>query len=179
MKEKNIELLALSESHWTGDGITRICSTTILHSGSPSNHVHGVAIALSLRACSSREAAGSVFHPSFERIIRIHLNAHLSYASVIIIYAPTNPVSTNTEASMQSDNFYDLLQDTMFSVPPRDMVIILGDFNACIGYDFVSPSSMIGPHGLGECNENGMRLLNFCVSNQLLITNTWFQILQW
>ena len=100
MKEKNIELLALSESHWTGCGITRICSTIILHSGSPSNYVCGVAIALSPHTCSSWEAAGSVFHPISERIIHIHLKTHLSYTSVITIYAPTNSVSTNAEASV-------------------------------------------------------------------------------
>ena len=55
------------------------------------------------------------------------------------------------------------------------MVIILGDFNAHVGSDFVLHGSVIGPHGLGECNENGTRLLDLCVSNQFLITNTWFQ----
>ena len=77
------------------------------------------------------------------------------------IYAPTNPVSTSAEASVQSDKFYNLLQDTLSSVPSRDMVIILGDFDASIGYDFVLHSSVISPHGLGECNENGMRPLDF------------------
>ena len=129
MKEKNIKLLALSESCWAGCGITRICSTTILHSGLPSNHVCGIAIALSPCACLSWEAAGSVFHPISKRIISAGLKIHLSYASVITIYAPTNPVSTNAEASVQSDNFYDLLQDTLSSVPPKDIFIILGNFN--------------------------------------------------
>lgn len=40
---------------------------------------------------------------------------------------------------------------------------------------FSSWNSVIGPHGIGECNENGERLLDFCASNQLIITNTWFQ----
>ena len=55
------------------------------------------------------------------------------------------------------------------------MVIILGDFNTHAGSDFVSHSSVIGPHGLSECNEKGTSLLDFCVRNQLLITNTLFQ----
>ena len=168
MKEKNIELLAHYESHWIGCGNNKIS-----HSGSPSNHVCNVAIALSPRACSSWDAAGIIFHPISERII-ICLKTHLSlsYASVFAIHAPTNPVSTNVEASVQSDNFYDLLQDTLSSVPPRDMVIILGDFNAHVGSNFVLHSSVIGRHGLGEYNKNGTTLLDFCVSNQLLITNT-------
>ena len=33
----------------------------------------------------------------------------------------------------------------------------------------------MGPHGIGEYNENGERLLDFCAGNQLIISNTWFQ----
>ena len=33
----------------------------------------------------------------------------------------------------------------------------------------------MGPHGIGECNENGERLLDFCAGNQLLVSNTWYQ----
>ena len=60
MKEKNIEVLAVSESRWTGHGVTKIGSHTILHSGTTSTHVHDVAIILSPRAAASWEAAGSV-----------------------------------------------------------------------------------------------------------------------
>ena len=81
----------------------------------------------------------------------------------------------NAEASVQFDPFYYVLQYILSSVPHRDIVIILGDFNARVGSNFVSRSSVIGPQGLGECNEDRMRLLDLCVSNKLLITNTWFQ----
>ena len=65
MKKKKIELLALSETRWSGHGIVNIRSTTILYSG-PFNGVHGVAIALSPSAHYSWEAAGSEFHPVSE-----------------------------------------------------------------------------------------------------------------
>ena len=125
--------MALSECLWTKCDIARIRSTTILHSGSPSNHICGVAIALSSCAWSSWETAGSIFYPISEQIIRIRLQIHLSFASAIVIYASTNCASANTEASVPPDKFYYVLQDTMSSVSPRDMVIILGDFNACVG----------------------------------------------
>ena len=35
-----------------------------------------------------------------------------------------------------------------------------------MGSDYSSWSSVIGPHGIGECNENGERLLDFCDRNQ-------------
>ena len=64
MKEKRIGLLALSESCWPRQGVSRIHSTTILHCGTPSAHIHGDAIALSPQARLSWEAASSVFIPT-------------------------------------------------------------------------------------------------------------------
>ena len=36
-------------------------------------------------------------------------------------------------------------------------------------------SSVIGPHGPSDCNENGEHLLDLCACNSLIVTNTWFQ----
>ena len=44
MQERNIEVLAVYEYRWTGQGVTKIGSYTILHSGTPSRQVHGVAL---------------------------------------------------------------------------------------------------------------------------------------
>ena len=175
MKEKNIDLLALSESRWPGSGSCSVSSYNILYSGTPSTHVHGVAIILSPRAKLSWEAAGSVFHPISERILYIRLKSHLSFVSVIAVYAPTNPVSSTADSSTPSDNFYHLLQSTLSLVPKNDLLVILGDLNARVGANTTSWHSVIGPHTLGECNESGVKLLDFCANNQLLITNTWFQ----
>ena len=71
MKKKRIELLALSETRWSGHGIVNIRSTTILYSG-PSNGVHGVAIALSPSARCSWEAAGSCYTHT-----HTHTHAHV------------------------------------------------------------------------------------------------------
>lgn len=40
----------------------------------------------------------------------------------------------------------------------------------CVGSDFQSWWSVIDPHGMGDCNGNGERLLDFCLNNQLLVT---------
>ena len=61
--------LTLSESRWPGSDICNVPSRTIVHSGTPSSHVHGVVIILSPHAKSSWDAAGSIFHPISERMI--------------------------------------------------------------------------------------------------------------
>ena len=109
MTDKSIDLLALSESRWQGHGVTQIQSCTLLHSGSDSSHTGGVAIALSPHARPSWEAAGSVFKPVNDRIMHIRLKSHLRYTTVIAVYAPTNPVSSTSEANRPSDDLYNEL----------------------------------------------------------------------
>ena len=118
------------------------------------------------------DAAGNVFHPVSEHILKICLKCHLWYMTVLSVYAPTNPSNFSSGAVQPSDDFYDLLQRTISSVHPSDMLVILGDFNACVGSDYSSWYSILGPHGIGKCNENEERLLDFCASNQLLVSNT-------
>ena len=71
MKAKNMDLLALSESHWLGNGVSSIRNSTVLHSGTPSSHMHGVAIILSPRVKVTWEAAGCEFQPVSERILKL------------------------------------------------------------------------------------------------------------
>lgn len=87
MKTKNMDLLALSQSRWPGNGVSAICRTTILHSGTVFLHIHGMAALLSPWARAVWEAAGSVFQPVFEQIVKIYLKRHLSFVSVLSCHA--------------------------------------------------------------------------------------------
>ena len=86
MLDWNIEVLAVSESCWTGNGVIKIESHTILYSGISLTHVHGEAIILSPNAAASWEPAGSgVFLPISECFIRIRVGTHLGYATITAI----------------------------------------------------------------------------------------------
>ena len=91
---------------------------------------------------------------------------------IISVYAPTNPTDSTSESAQPSEAFYKQLQSTWSSVPPSDLLVIMGDFTARMESDYSNWRSVLGPHGIGECNANGKRLLDFCTSNQLLVTNT-------
>ena len=62
----------------------------------------------------------------------------------------------------------------MQEIPSQDITIIIGDFNAKVGRDWKAWREVIGKHGYGEENEQGERLLNFCLNNDLEIVNTVF-----
>ena len=79
------------------------------------------------------------------------------------------------DARAPSDAFYDSLHPTLSSAPSCDMTIVLGDFSARIGSRCSHWSSVIGPYGPSELNENGEQLLDFCAGHDLIVSNTWFQ----
>ena len=75
---------------------------------------------------------------------------------VVSVYAPTYPSNATSEAVSASEAFYNQLQDTVSSVPPSDLRVILGDFNTCVGSDHSSWNSVISSRGIRECNKNGV-----------------------
>ena len=88
--------------------------------------------------------------------------------TTIQAYAPT----TTAEESV-IEEFYRKLQETVESTPSGDILIVMGDFKAKVGKSLKSRS--VGTHGLGIRNEAGERLVEFCDSNDLRITNTCFK----
>lgn len=102
----------------------------------------------------------------------IRSKGHLAYMTVPSIYTPTNPSNTTSNASYIFEAFYHQLQNSITCVPPFDMLIVVGDFNAHAGSDNTSWNSVMGAHNIGECNVNVEQLLDFCASNQLLVSDT-------
>ena len=69
------------------------------------------------------------------------------------------------------------LQDTLDTASKRDAVFVIGDFNAKIGagHCHEEEKAVIGKFGLGERNKRGDNLVDFCISNDLVVGNTLFQ----
>ncbi|XP_047002916.1 uncharacterized protein LOC124620289 [Schistocerca americana] len=70
--------------------------------------------------------------------------------------------------------FYEELTQAIGTSKSRDIIIIMGDFNAKIGEG--SEGDLIGPFGLGTRNERGDLLSQFCQENNLSITNTFLKL---
>jgi len=78
-----------------------------------------------------------------------------------------------THLDETKDKFYEDLNTVITAVPHADKLIILGDCNARVGCDSVSWEGVIGKHGVGNCNSNGL-LLQTCAEYGFLTTNTVF-----
>ena len=67
--------------------------------------------------------------------------------------------------------FYEDLQDLLKLTPKKDVLFIIGDWNAKLGGQEIVTRKF----GLGVQNEAGQRLTEFRQENTLLIANTLFQ----
>ena len=68
---------------------------------------------------------------------------------------------------------YEDLQDLLELTPKKDVLYIIGDWNAKVGSQETPGAT--GKFGLGIRNEAGQRLIEFCQENALVIANTLFQ----
>ena len=89
--------------------------------------------------------------------------------TVIQVYAPTS----NTEEA-EAERFYEDLQDLLELTPKKDVLFIIGDWNAKVGSQ--ETPRVIGKFGLGVWNEGGQRLIEFCQEKALVMANTLFQL---
>ena len=88
--------------------------------------------------------------------------------TVIQVYAP----NSNTEEA-EVEWFYEDLQDLLELTPKKDVLFIIGHWNAKVGSQ--ETPGVTGKFGLGIQNEAGQRLKEFCQENALVIANTLFQ----
>ena len=98
----------------------------------------------------------------------LHLQGKPFNITVIQVYAPTS----NAEQT-EVEQFYEDLQDPLELTPKRDVLFIIGDWNAKIGSQ--ETPGVTGKFGLGIRNEVGQRLIEFCQQKALVIANTLIQ----
>ena len=103
-----------------------------------------------------------------DRMISVHFQGKPFNITVIQVYAP----NTNAEEA-EAERFYEDLQDLLELTPKKDVLFIIGDWNAKVGSQEIP--GVTGKFGLREQNEAGQRLTKFCQENILVIANTFFQ----
>ena len=103
-----------------------------------------------------------------DRMISVHFQGKPFNITVILVYAPT---SNTDEAEVEW--FYEDLQDLLELTPKKDVLFIIGAWNAKVGSQ--ETPGVTGKFGLEMHNEAGQRLIEFCQEKALVIANTLFQ----
>ena len=101
-------------------------------------------------------------------MISAHFQGKPFNITVIQAYAPT---SNAKEAEVEW--FDEDLQDLLELTPKKDVLFIIGDWNAKVGSQ--ETPGVTGKFSLGVQNEARQKLIEFCQENALVIANTFFQ----
>ena len=152
MARVNVDTLGISKLKWTGMGEFNLDDHYIYYCGQGSLRRNGVAIIVNKRV-------------QYLDAFSVYFQGKPFNIMVIQIYAQI----TNAEVQW----FYEDLQDLSKLTPKKDVLFIIGDWNAKVGSQ--ETPAVIGKFGLGVQNESGQRLIEFCQENTQAIANILFQ----
>ena len=163
MARLNIDVLGISELKWTGMGEFNSDDHCSYYYGQESLRRNEVALIV------SKTVQNTVLGCSLknDRMISVCFQGKPFNITVIQIYAP----ASNAEEA-EVEQFYEDLQDLLELTPKKDVLFIIGDWNAKVGSQ--ETPGVTGKFGLGIKNEAGQRLIELCQENALVIANTLF-----
>ena len=102
------------------------------------------------------------------RMISVRFQGKPFGITIIQVYAPaSNAEEAEVDGSMED------LQDLLELTPPKDVLFIIGDWNAKGGSQ--ETPGVMGKFGFGVQNEAGQRLIALCQEDALVIAKTLFQ----
>ena len=164
MKAHSLDALGLAEVRWTESGKVSKKDVVFYYSGGD-KHQHGVGIMLKKKY----EGAVNGFWPVSDRVVMIRIDGKPFDIVIIQVYAPTSAGHSDEEV----EEYYQDIKKAIDQIKKTDILIVMGDKNAKIGKGKVD--DVVGEYGLGERNERGDRLIQFCQENNLIVANTFYQ----
>ena len=151
MTRVNVDLLRISELKWTGMGEFNSDDHYIYYCRQESLRRNGVVIMVNKRV----QNAVLGCNLKNDRMISVHFQGKPFNITVIQAYAPT---SNAEEAEVEW--FYEDLQDLSELTPKKDVLFIIGAWNAKVGSQ--ETPGVTGKFGLEIQNEAGKKLIEFC-----------------
>ena len=165
-KRMGIDIMGLGEVRWLQSGKIVCNDHTLIYSGHKKDHKHGVGLLFS--KVVSKSVLGYCALSDGILLVRIHGKPF--NLSIIQVYAPTSASSEE-----EIEDFYSDLEDAHKKCGNQDIVIVMGDLNAKVGGEQDPLQEIVGKHGLGERNDRGDLWVDWCVTHEQVIMNTWFQ----
>ena len=124
MSNTNVDILGISELKWTGMGEFNSDDHYIYYCGQESLRRNGVVIMINKRV----QNAVLRCNLKNDRMISVHFQGKAFYITVIQVYAPTS----NAEEA-EVERCYENLQDLLELTPQKDVLFIIGNWNAKVG----------------------------------------------
>lgn len=163
-----LEVLAITETKKKGQGMIKTEKGHVLiFSGVPKHKRAAMGVACLIHA----KAAEQVYNWKgwTERILSVELrNKNKDIKTVIIVYGPNED-----DTAENKNKFWEDL--TTITEGAKGKIFILGDFNSRVGKKDITYNTILGKHGENIRNNNGVRMLDFCILHNLIVSNTFFE----
>ena len=144
MDRINLDIHRISKLKWTGSGEFRYGDHTVFYSGHQQYRKNGAAFIVNKKI--SKSVLG--YNMVNDRIITSRLQGYPFNTSIIQIYAPTTDADEN-----EIEQFYNELQEVLDNISKKDLLLLIGDWNAKAGN--IEEKGVTGRFGLGEKNVTG------------------------
>ena len=169
MTAYNLSIVGLCETRWIESGCIQLSTEqTVIYSGheeANASQTEGVWFLLTPQAAKS--LIGWI--PVSSRIVRAKFLTKVGKATTIQCYAPTN----EADDEVKSD-FYARLQGVIDGVTRKDLMLLIGDFNAKVWSNNAGSETVMRKHGLGGMNDNGEMFADVCSFKKLVIGGSVF-----
>ncbi|KAF0753759.1 craniofacial development protein 2-like [Aphis craccivora] len=151
----SVDIVRLQEIRWPGSGNLKSENMTVFFSGKNNGNTR--------MGLSSVSRLVKKFEPINDRICYIVLTEKTFDTVIVNCYAPTETADCELK-----DLFYDDLDRVLENIPRESIKIVVGDFNAQVGWEnIIKP--IVGKESLHqESNNNGMRLISLCTDKGLI-----------
>lgn len=165
MRKNEIDILGLCETRWEGNGDFYSDEFRVIYSGGEKGGKNGVAVIIKGKWTNN---VCNTYHVN-DRLMMVKINCIPVDLVLIQTYFPTSAHDLEEVETMYED-----IEELLKLTKEKDNVAIMGDYNAVVGSH--TDNNAVGNFGLGEINERGENLIDFCNQNDMVITNTLFEV---
>ena len=133
----------------------------MIYSGHKTEHRHGVGVLLSKQMAKSMMGV----HALSGRIRIVKIASKPFNLVIIQVYVPEDKI----------EKFYDDLDAAYKMCGSQEIKIVMGDLNAKVGTEQNPLREVVGRCGLGSRNKRRDMWVDWCMTHDQVIMNTWFQ----
>ena len=168
-----IDIAVLVESRWTFDSEWSDTTWNLIHSGAGSHRGKGILVLIRKDLCPS----SCLFWQHYEPGRLLHLRLLLKGRPMDLLACYQHTYTSTKECLQDRERWWGLLETVLHSLPKRNSLVLLGDFNCSVDY---SPS-IIGTSSFkwngvltqGSCHQDSGRFMGILRFFGLVVLNSW------
>ena len=166
MRRKKVDILCVQETRWKGNKAKELGDGyKLFYSGANVQGRNGVGIVLS----GDLKNSVTEVHRKNDRIMRVKMCYGGETMNIISAYAPQ--VGCTEE---EKGPFWSEMDGVMQEQEEHERVIVGADLNGHVGNENEVIGRVHGGHGIGERNAEGESIVDFAISFDMAIVNTFF-----